>query len=368
MSLRERLAAASNPKTVSGLARKFGVLTNPFPPSSHTADNPHNRIAIDDEIDSKIESFVRDQRSQVVVVVGTQGTGKTNVLNFYEREIQGTLDTLDGYYVVRYLADPEASFDGTLRRLFQELGVDHLIKMAQALKDTGNEAIELARGHEIRVALQNLSASEEPELVARLLNEWLLGLRLLKVHKEVLGVNFRLDTVEAKTATLRDIVQVSSKLQLLKGIFLLLDELEKQDGVLSATAVVRYLSSLRAIIDALPSHLFMMLAVTPDALRRYSLALPAFRSRLENRVDVLPLTDVKEAVALADFYLDEARRSAAKQENIKSKSIETLISRDEIKQIFTDALDKARRRGDEGVRQREFLHLLHIIAEKRLQP
>jgi hypothetical protein len=41
-----------------------------------------------------------------------------------------------------------------------------------------------------------------------------------------------------------------------------------------------------------------------------SLALPAFRSLLENRVELQPLTDFKEELALADFYLAEARRRA----------------------------------------------------------
>ncbi len=366
MNLKDRLAAASAPKEGGVLLRRFGVLENPYPASSHTSDNPHYRQASDDEIDARVESFVRDQKSQVVVVVGTQGTGKTNVLNYYERELKAALDSLRGYYIVRYLADPEASFDSILRRLFQELGIDHLGKLGRALAgERGAAAIELARSHEVRIALRSLAKSNGSEDVVHSLNEWLLGLRLLKMHRETLGVNFRLDTVESKTAALRDLVQVSSALELLNGIFLLLDELEKQDGVLSATAVVRYLSSLRAIIDALPNHLFMMLAITPDALRRYSQALPAFRSRLENRVELSPLIDVEKAIALADFYLSDARRRAGTEGT--ADRFEPLVPRDKIREVFADSLDLARKRGDEGVRQREFLHSLHSMAEGAIQ-
>ena len=41
-------------------------------------------------------------------------------------------------------------------------------------------------------------------------------------------MDYRLDTVESRTQALRDIVYVSERLGLLKGILLLLDELEKQ--------------------------------------------------------------------------------------------------------------------------------------------
>src|SRR6266542_404517 len=300
MTLRERLIAASAPRHNDVLVRRFGVLENPFPASSQTADNPHYPHDVDEEINTRIETFIRDKTSQVIVIVGTQGTGKTNILNYYEGELKQSIPALGGFYVVRYLADPEASFDGTIRRLFQELGLDHLVKVGEKLSHGQVEKIDLARSHEFRTALHRLARSRDKEATAESMSEWLLGLRLLKSHKEQLGVQFRLDTVESRTIVLRDLVVVSSALGILNGIFLLLDELEKQDGVLGPTAVVRYLSSMRAIIDALPRHLFMMIAVTPDALLRYSSALPAFRSRLENRFTLQPLTDFDDAVALAD--------------------------------------------------------------------
>lgn len=368
MSLRDKLAEVTATATGENLFDQFGVIENPYPASSQTAENPHRRSSTDDEIDERIQSFVRDGASQVMVIVGSQGTGKTNVLNFYEKEIKDALEGGHGYYVVRYLADPEASFDSTLRRLFQELGPDHLQRLAEALA-ADERAIESARSHEVRVALRALAESGGRDEVVSAMNEWLLGLRLLKAHREALHVNFRLDTVESKTAALRDIVQVSSELGLLKGIFLLLDELEKQDGVLSATAVVRYLSAMRAIIDALPKHLFMMIAVTPDALRRYSNALPAFRSRLENRIELSALESAEEALALAEFYLAEARERASKVKGTATPSgAKAILSQAAIEEIFATLLARAQRRGDEGLRQREFLHALHVAAEEIIQP
>lgn len=363
MSLRERLRSDGPRSPQRDLYRQYGVLENPFPPASQTAGHPHSRSAADDEIEGRVENFIKEHRSQVVVVEGTQGVGKTNLLNFWENEIKDALGDADGYYVIRYLADPEASFDSTLRRLFQELGVEFIQKLGEQLVDK-KEAIEAARNPEMRSALHRLAAKPGDLNRANLFRDWLLGLRILKSHREELDVQFRIDTVESKTGALRDVVIVSSKMGLLEGIFLLLDELEKQNGVLGATAVVRYLSSLRAIIDALPQHLFMMLAVTPDAMIRYSSALPAFRSRLQNPIILQPLDDDNKALALANFYITHARKMADKSRASKSGGKDVLVEEAEIKSVFQELRRTLEKRAETGVRQRDFLHALHDRAER----
>lgn len=265
--------------------------------------------------------------------------------------------------MVRYLADPEASFEGTIRRLFQELGVSHLELLASKLR-IDRTPLEVLRSHDMRAALYGLMKGDGE--AAKLMMDWLLGFRLLKAHREALDVQFRLDTVESKTAALRDLVLISSASGILKGIFLLLDELEKQDGVLGPTAVVRYLSAMRAIIDALPDHLFMMIAVTPDAMRRYSAALPAFRSRLQNQITLTPLMSLEEARALTTFYVRSARKEAEKSRE-RAGGNEDIVTLDDITEGFEAMRKVADRRGDAGVRRREFLHHLHTIAETRLQ-
>jgi hypothetical protein len=370
VSLRDRLKLASDREFDSRhIYRRFGVVENPFPSSSQSSNNPHQPSQVDELIETKITSFIRDKKSQVLVIEGTQGVGKTNLLNHYEKELSDALPELNGFYVIRYLADPEASFEGTLRRLFQELGVSHLTRLGKKLAEDGRRgAIEAARSHEMRTALQKLTNGNGAEDIADAMLEWLVGLRVLNRHKHLLGVQFRLDTVESKTVALRDLVLVSSQIDILNGIFLLLDELEKQDGVLSATLVVRYLSAMRAIIDALPNHLFMMIAVTPDALRRYSLALPAFRSRLEDRIELLPLKTPDEALDLATFYISKAKEKAEKENDQKPPTtVKPILTKDRITQIFETRLRSAQTRGDAGLRQREFLHALHTEAEESIK-
>ena len=259
------------------------------------------------------------------------------------------------------MADPEASFDSTLRRLFQELGVDFIEKLGAALA-ANKDAIDDARNPEMRTAMRRLAEKPGDTARAMLFRDWLLGIRILKSHREELDIQFRLDTVESKTGALRDVVIVSSRVRLLAGVFLLLDELEKQSGVLGATAVVRYLSALRAIIDALPQHLFMMLAVTPDAMIRYSAALPAFRSRLLNPIILQPLVDEDEALELAKFYVDHARQQAETIRGRMSAETEAILSDNDIRAAFQQLRRTGERRADVGVRQREFLHALHDKA------
>lgn len=362
MSLRDRLQKSKRAGGKRRLYDRFGVLENPFPASNQTTQNPHASLAKDKEAEDHIFSFLENERSQVLVVLGTQGVGKTNFLHHCEAEIRDAQRDLEDYYVVRYLADPEASFEGITRRLLEELGTEHLERLADALQ-SGSAPVEKARSHDMRSALRRLAKSSDG--VVGPMMEWLLGQRLLNAHRSSLGVQFRLDTVESKIAALRDLVDVSGEAGVLAGIFLLLDEIEKQDGVLGPRAVMRYLSSLRAIVDALPRRLFMMIATSPDALDRYTYALPALRSRLQNKIELSPLSDVNDAVSLAQFYMEFARQSASRQESGKGGD-ERIVRKREIESIYKELETQAKKIGDEGVRQREFLHQLHGLAEEEI--
>ncbi len=364
MSLRERLKGASRREAADRLYNKFGILANPFPASNQTSANPHRPIDADAEVERRIVTFLRDRRSQVVVVEGTQGVGKTNFMNHIEAEVRSVMRDLNGYYVVRYLADPEPAFDGTTRRLFEELGAEHLEQLRGNLKKDHKPIIQ-ARGNDMRRALHRLAKSEDKDYLD-LMMQWLLGLRVLKVHRQSLGIQFRLDTVESKTAALRDLIQVSAAAGVLKGMFLLLDELEKQGGVLGQTAVIRYLSALRSVLDALPEHLFLMIGITPDALLRYSTTLPALRGRLQNQVTLEPLTDVDDALDLAKFYLRAAHR-IAQSERDDDGGDSDILKDTKIESCFQKLLERAERAGNRGVTQRAFLHELHEQAEERIQ-
>lgn len=362
MNLREKLRKQREASETS--LEVFGIASNPFPSASQTSVHPHYPVPADDYAERRILTFLREGHTDVLVISGTQGVGKTNFLNHLENQVQDAMTEIEGYYVVRYMADPEPSFDGIMRTIFQELGVSHLRKIVHSLSDSSDPASLLAQtvqSHDLQKALQALCDSSSGEEIFELCLEWLFGLRLLKSHREDLGVTFRLDTVESRTAVLRDYVRLSTKLDVLNGIFLMLDELEKHAGILGPRAVIRYLSALRAIIDALPDCLFLVIAITPDALRRYSSALPALRSRFADPLELKPLRHAMEAQRLAEFYLDKARIVG------EEKTARRLIINHDIEVAFKEAKEVAELRGDEGVRQRDFLNRLHDLAEAKIQ-
>lgn len=367
MSLRNRLKD-EHPVSEQVLLKAFGVSCNPFPSSNQTTGHPHFPIPADEFAEEQILQFLDRGDSHVLAVLGTQGVGKTNFLNHIQSELEDVRAQIRGYYLVRYMADPEASFDGIIRAVFEELGVDHLRRVAARL-GTSKEALSSVRSYDLRNALLALSENPDNEDLFAACLDWLFGLRLLNIHRTHLNVNFRLDTVESRTAVLRDYVLVSAELGALRGVFLLLDELEKQAGVLGTRAVVRYLSALRAIIDSLARHLFLVVAVTPDAMRRYSTALPALRSRLENQIVLSPLSTVHEATALANFYMWNASKDKGHgfSQSLATPLYPQLLSQRQIKAAFLQAEGRSSRRGDEGVRQREFLNFLHAIVGEKIE-
>ena len=380
MSLREKLQrdtqSGVDPRRV--LFERFALIENPFPPAGQPTGHPRlDDSPADEKIVSAIRQFERDHTTQVLVIEGTQGIGKTNLLNYYQQELQELYREDDTFYIIRYYPDPEPTFDAIVRRVFQALDHTHLESIGEKLSELDSagaeEVLEIARSHEVRIVLGKLmtAAKDNPQtltVTAEVAMEWFVGLRLLNRHRDVLGVHFRLDTVESKTQALRDIVFVSERLELLKGIFLLLDELEKQDYSLSKTPVLRYLSAIRALIDALPKRLFLMLALTSEARRRYFEMLPAIASRLENRITLLALRRKEEAIDLARFYEEKAKERA--RQNIDTRQWRAgkavLLSPEQITATFQRALKESADRGIEGVIHRDFLNRLRNEAETRI--
>lgn len=183
-----------------------------------------------------------------------------------------------------------------LRNLLQSFGHRHLENIGRALargSDTARTAAkERAWSHDVRIVLDRLerAGGSDGRLAdcARLAFEWFLGLPVSKRHRAALGVSFRLDTVESLMQALRDLIYVSERLRLLEGIVLLIDELEKQDYSHSKPLALSFLLSIRALIDALPERLFLMLAMTPQARTRYLAMLPAMASRLQDTIVLTP--------------------------------------------------------------------------------
>ena len=371
MSLRERMGRAPQRNGAGSHYETYGVEGNPFPAAGQPSGHPRLEDEIDDEFEGRVRDFESAGRpSQIVLVEGTQGVGKTNLLNYYEQQFREFYEGDEAFYIIRYYPDPEPSFDSVVRRIFQGLDHAHFERIGRALADAPTErrddAKEVARNHEVRIVMNSLERagveSEGLSKCARLALEWFGGLRILKKHREGLGVDYRLDTVESRTQALRDVVYVSERLGLLNGILLLLDELEKQDYSLSKTPVLRFLSAIRALIDALPRNLFLVLAMTPQARSRYFAMMPALAGRLQDILELRPIEEFGQAEALCNFYVERARENARASESTRDKvqGNRAIFDNDALRQLFDEVQERSSERGTEGITPRDFLHRLHM--------
>lgn len=351
----------------------YGIIDNPFPSASQTQDHPHMETDADDKIVDYVRAYDQHKSTQVLVIEGDQGTGKTNLLNYYERQFEDIYPERDGFYIIRYYADPEPGFDKMLARILEELGPEFIKKVARTMAEHNDvdSIVDIARMSDMRTVLRSLYKSAKKDEVtlektAEASIEWILGFRLLKRHREMLGpVHFRLDTVESKTQAFRDLIFCSVKLKVLNGLILLLDELEKTDNTTSKLTVLRFLSAIRALIDTLPEYLFLMAAMTPEARRRYFEMLPAFAGRLQNRIELPYLKDKQTALKLYEFYMNKAQEKAISRQGQKPpRDTQPVITKEDAAESFDNCLKTAQERGDEGVRQRDFLNELHKKTEK----
>jgi hypothetical protein len=366
------------------LYEECGVIENPFPSASQTTGHPRMSTEADEKINSEIVDFYNDGRrnSHAIVVTATQGIGKTNLLNEYERQLRKIFEPR-GFFIIRYVPDPEPTFDPLMRTIFDAFSEDHLKKLASvSAKKTDSEFNDYKNElrsrdmqrmiNELRVIGKENDNSKIDDFV-KCAQEWLSGFPIRKIHRELLKIRFRLDTVESKIRTLRDLVTYSYSLtensfRLFEGIFLLLDELEKQGSTLSTTMTVRYLSALRALIDALPSKLFLMVAITSEALDRYREMLPALRGRLANIIELKPLQNSEEAIKLYNFYLEEARESAIRDDLTKKwkQGNRPILQKGDATAM--EAFEDLQKRSSiKGVRQRDFLNALHQKAQEIIE-
>lgn len=375
MSLATKLGLSSLQIRVKKLYSRYGLLENPFPPASQSMGHPHMETPADDVIVQHIRSFLDEKKTQVLVVEGQQGYGKTNLLEYYKNELAVTFAEAEGYYIIRYYPDPEPDFGKVVQRIVQEFGTEHLKKLGEALAAKWNNAeerkkiVESIRGYETRQAFISLAeAALTPanlDETARLLFEYLLGMRPLKSHVNALGVQFRLDTTESKTQALHDLIYLSNQMNCLEGLFLFMDELEKV-GAFPLQQVVRYLSAIRALIDALPKHLFLLMAMTPAARDQYTRIFPALAGRLQEPLSLTALSSESEALHLYEFYVANGRTNA--QKNLLTQDwisdFVPPLSTSQIKDIYAKISAEGRRRGDPGVTPRAFLHSLHAQTEE----
>ncbi len=366
MNLRDKLAEVVE-GAPAGLAlyRRYGVISNPYPLASQTIDHPRLETPADATVLAALKRFRGPERSsEVIVVSGTQGIGKTNLLNSYERDLAELYRDDSAFHVVRYFPDPEAAFDGIVSRIFQALGTDYFEQLLGKVAALNASPLPTIGSYDLKGILERIRKDQEfAEELAPVMLEWSTGARLFNSHRQFLGTVRRIDTIESKIQLLRDLVNLGGTFRILAGIFLLLDELEKQDYTQSKTSILRFLLAIKALTDALPRHLFMVLAMTEAARTRYSNMLPAIGSRFQNVIKLEPIQDVEMAQHLSDKYLEAARKRASIEvPATEQQGDEPVLTPEQVETEFKSLSGELRRRAVEGITPRDFLERLRVAA------
>ena len=93
---------------------------------------------------------------------------------------------------------------------------------------------------------------------------------------------------------------------------------------------------------------------------------PALRGRLSNEIELYPLRNVNEAIALYTFYLDQAKLKAREEAELKRWRVgaNELLTPETATTIFNDL---HRKRTTDGVRQRDYLQQLHEKANDKIK-
>ena len=164
VSLRERMRGAESRDWQAGAVQEVWGAGQPVPPPPGSrSDTRRREDEVDDRVADRVGQFETAGRpSQVVTVEGTQGVGKTNLLNYYEEQFRDYYQEDKAFYIIRYYPDPEPAFDTLLRKVFQNLDERHFAAMGRKLAASGvdvrNQAKEIARGYEVRIVLNSLGA------------------------------------------------------------------------------------------------------------------------------------------------------------------------------------------------------------------
>ena len=161
MSLRERMGLVAQNREAANYFETYGIEGNPFPAAGQPSGHPRMEDTIDDEVARRVQNFESEYRpSQILLVEGTQGVGKTNLLNYYEQQLREYYENDEAFYIIRYYPDPEPSFDSVVRRIFQGLDHGHFERIGRALSEAAAEirdkAKEIARNHDVRIVLNSL--------------------------------------------------------------------------------------------------------------------------------------------------------------------------------------------------------------------
>ncbi len=352
---------------------RYGFLKNPFPKAGdQTAEPCYNQDDVKTAFKDKFLSFAQSegQTSHRLLILGDHRVGKTNFLLYSQRQIsklqnEGVLEGFVPLYIV-------VSSDNFLRDVHRSLIVELENRVFLVFFETilrNYEGALFQDSSDFKRAIDTIVKPLQPKLQegidetdVRRFAKWFSGEKCTQKELQALGGIFSsIDTSSLAIKYFRDFVNLSRRLDVFKGLIILLDEFELIFGkAVTSSKRARYLQDLRHFIDTMQVGTLLVVASLPAILTDFQRDYPALKNRLGDPIELSPIQDKKQAVGYARAYLDFERAIFLKQGG-EDRDYDDIISESEIASTFEEVQKEYR--GRQGM----FFDKLHNKVEEKVR-
>ena len=320
----------------------YFLLSNPFPTIGQFYGICVDQASVKRRFTQVLREFYLDSQSRIMTILGSTGAGKTNLLRFLEqtlsrkREPSTARKPITNLFTV-FVEQPQGSYLEIHRQIINQLGSMffaeffsvvrrrkiNLSKLPSDLPGTNPALIQalvhIAYKDAGQLLLPDASGQtpflDEPQSY-RTLNNWLQGLKLSPAEKKQLG-SVSVEIGKSSTVAIKllsDLVKIFLHVDFFKGIIIFIDEFEEVFSGLSPTNQAQYAQDLRNLFDSHPKGVVFVVATAPlgDGVKQIS---PALQRRLDNAVDIVPISDETAALEYAKAYIQWGRDRFTRKTN-----------------------------------------------------
>lgn len=313
----------------------FYLLSNPFPSVGEFYGVCVDQKEVKGEFTRVLREFNLDTQRQIMMMVGTTGAGKTNLLRFLEQTLkrwqepnpenkaitdlftvyveqtQGNYLEIHRQIVSQFAAMFFTKFFSEVRK--NKINLSKLtIDLAGTNPDLIRALVQIAQRDSGQLSLEDVSTQTfltlEPQSY-RILDNWLQGVKLPAADKKLLG-NISADVGKSSTVAIKflsDLVKVFLHVKIFKGVIIFIDELEEIFSGLTPTSQAQYAQDLRNLFDSHPKGVVFVVATSPITERLQNVS-PALERRLGKGVQIAPISDEDTALEYAREYIKWGRR------------------------------------------------------------
>ena len=314
----------------------FYLLSNPFPNIGEFYGICVDQEKVKDEFKRVLREFNLDVQRQIMMMIGTTGAGKTNLLRFLEQTIRSWQEpnsknkAITDLFTI-YVEQTQGNYLEIHRQIISQFAAMfftkffsevrqhkiNLFKLSTELPGTNPELIRALSQIAYRDSGQQLSLDDmldqmsllpEPQSY-RILDNWLQGAKILSSQKKMLG-NVSTEVGKSSTVAIKflsDLVKIFLRIGIFKGVIIFIDELEEIFSGLTPTNQAQYAQDLRNLFDSLPKGIVFVVATAPITERLQNIS-PALQRRLGPGVHIAPISDEDIALKYAGAYIKLGRQ------------------------------------------------------------